>query len=411
MSDDEHSGFTVPQEHRFANLVLHRAGGHAVIAMDREGVIRGWSSGASYITGFEPREAIGLPLRVLFTPEDRELGLPEQELRAASVVGSVQDERWHLRRDGSRFWASGLTYADRDTAGELTGFFKLFRDATHLRTRMKYLENIVADCAARETERDTFVGTIAHELRNPLQPIKTVLAILKASPDSAGRHGESLKVLDRQLQFLERLVEDLVDLTRASVGKLRVERRQVVVQTVIAEALADCTAIAEGAGVRLHALLPGQPLLAEVDAGRLEQVVINLVSNGVKFTPPGGNVWVSCTADHSHLLIGVKDDGRGIPHDLLPHIFEAFTQARDVSSARGSGLGIGLSVVKEIAAQHGGSVDVRSEGPGKGAEFTVRIPLGQRAPTSLEEAGGTQDDAAAPPDLPQGGPLAPDPGH
>lgn len=395
MADDDQSRVSDEEADQFAQLVLHRAAGHGVIFMDREGIITGWGRGATYITGFTPQDAIGLPLSALFTMEDRELGLPEQELKVASIVGYVQDERWHLRHDGSRFWASGLTYAHRSADGELTSFIKVFRDATPLRTRMKYLENVIADCGARETERDTFVGTIAHELRNPLQPIKTVLAILKADPGSATRQEESIKVIDRQLGFLERLVEDLVDLTRANVGKLRVELKQVVVQEVIANAIADCEAKAAAAGVRLHTVLPDQPLRAEADAGRLEQVVVNLVSNGIKFTPAGGHVWVSCTADQSHLLITVKDDGRGIAHDLLPRIFDAFTQARDVSSGRGSGLGIGLSVVKEIATQHGGSVDVRSEGAGKGAEFTVRIPLSARATSSLEEAGGVDEDPAS----------------
>lgn len=377
----------------FVRLLQH-ANGHGVVFLDREGLITGWSHGALHITGFQAPDVLGRPFSSVFAAEDRERGMPQQEMNAARAMGCAQDERWHPRKDGSRFWSSGLTYARHDDQGTVTGYIKIFRDATHLRTRMKYLENVQQERNAENAERDTFIGTIAHELRGPLAPIRTVLGILQSTPDVARRHETSLKVLDRQVGFLQRLVEDLVDLTRARVGKLRVEYRRLVVQTLLQEAVADVDDKARAAGVKLTAVLPEQPLEVEADAGRLHQVIGNLLNNALKFTPAGGQVWVTASADQTHFLITVKDTGSGIPKALLPVIFEAFTQADGASAARGAGLGLGLSVVKEIVNLHRGTVEVRSEGPGKGAEFSVRIPLTAVESPAFNEASGTPKDGA-----------------
>lgn len=366
--------------------LLHQAQGHGVIFADAEGFITGWSQGAVHITALQPDDVIGRPFSSLFTPEDRDGGIPEHELNAARAMGCSQDERWHPRRDGSRFWASGLTYARHDDAGRLIGYIKIFRDATHLRTRMKYLENVLEERNAEQAERNTFIAAVAHELRGPLAPIRNVLEILQSSADLA-RHDGLLKILDRQVDFLTRLVEDLVDLTRARVGKLSVQYRPVVLQSLIHEVVADAQPKAEAAGVSLTAVLPEQPLEVEVDAGRMQQVFGNLVANAIKFTPAGGRVWVTASADQTHFVATVKDTGRGIPKSLLPTIFDVFTQADGASSARGAGLGIGLSVVKEIVNLHRGTVEVRSEGEGKGAEFSLRIPLTEGATSAVAEAG------------------------
>ena len=366
--------------------LLHEAQGHGVMFADAEGFITSWSEGATHITALQPDDVIGRPFSSLFTPEDRDGGIPEHELNAARTMGCSQDERWHPRRDGSRFWASGLTYARHDDTGRLIGFIKIFRDATHLRTRMKYLENVLEERNAEQAERNTFIAAVAHELRGPLAPIRNVLEILQSSADLA-RHDGLLKILDRQVDFLTRLVEDLVDLTRARVGKLSVQYRPVVLQSLIHEVVADAQPKAEAAGVSLTAVLPEQPLEVEVDAGRMQQVFGNLVANAIKFTPAGGRVWVTASADQTHFVATVKDTGRGIPKSLLPTIFDVFTQADGASSARGAGLGIGLSVVKEIVNLHRGTVEVRSEGEGKGAEFSLRIPLTEGATSAVAEAG------------------------
>jgi signal transduction histidine kinase len=213
-----------------------------------------------------------------------------------------------------------------------------------------------------------------------------VLSLFQASPDIVSRHEPSLQMLDRQVRLMQRLVEDLVDLTRARVGKLRVEHQRVVIQSLIREAVADVGKLAAAAAVELEAVLPEAPVEADIDAARLHQVVVNLLNNALKFTPPGGRVWITATTDQTHFLITVKDTGRGIPKDLLPVLFDAFTQAEGANSSRGAGLGLGLSVVKEIVNLHRGTVEVRSEGEGKGAEFSVRIPLRAATSPAFKEA-------------------------
>lgn len=362
----------------FTELMLCHSQQHGVIFLDVDGRIRGWNQGACFITGYTDKEAIGQPVSLLFTPEDRDKKLHEHELKVARAIGAAEDERWHLRKDSSRFWSSGITMALRNQDRAVTGFVKIFRDATHLRARMKYLENVLQQCHTHEAERGMFLGTIAHELRNPLTPLKTALTIMRAAPELAARHATPMRIMDRQLAFLERLVEDLVDLTRVSAHKMSIVYRTTTLQNALIDALNDCKDAAVEQGVALHPLLPTVPIEVEVDCERFHQVVVNLLNNAIKFTQRGGGVWLTSTVDQTHFLLYVKDNGKGISPELVPKIFEVFTQAPDADSRRGSGLGIGLALVKEIVSLHKGTIEVRSEGEGKGSEFIVRIP--QRKP-------------------------------
>ena len=347
---------------------------HGVIFMDADGIIRGWNRGARSITGFGAADVLGKTLASLFIPEDRARGLDELELRMAREAGNAEDERWHSRKDGSRFWSSGQTFALRKS-GKVVGFVKLFRDATHLRARAKYLENLSQQYRFEQIQTDLLLGTVAHELRNPLGPMVNAIAILRMSHCSDEASRRLLGVLERQLGFLQRIVEDLVDLTRVKVGKLRLEYQLVGLQPIIEEAVDAQRESADKKRVELISVLPGVPLQVEVDGGRINQVLTNLLNNAIKFTPAGGKVWVSLTADQTHFMIEVKDTGKGIGPGLLPHVFDAFSQTDEVDVGRGSGIGIGLSLVKQIVALHQSTVEVRSEGVGNGSEFTVRIPL------------------------------------
>jgi two-component system CheB/CheR fusion protein len=357
-----------------AETLLDRSLFHGVIFIDAAERIRGWNRGACHITGFTAADVVGQPASMLFTPEDRARGLADHELRIARDAGLAEDERWHLRKDGSRFWSGGHTMAFRNASGALTGYVKSFRDATHLRTRMKSLENEAQACRAHLSRTDEYLGAIAHELRNPLAPLKSAVHILRLDVANAV-DPDLLDVMDRQLDALERRVEDLLDLTRARTGKLRIDPAAVVVQRLVEEAVHDCADAAARARVRVQMLLPEVPLEAVVDGDRIRQTIVNLLGNAIKFTPSGGAAWVVLTADQTHFILQVKDEGRGISAALLPHIFNAFTQAPDAAGARGTGIGLGLSVAKQIAAAHQGTIEVRSEGEGKGSDFTLRIPL------------------------------------
>jgi PAS domain S-box-containing protein len=362
-------------ERAFSAMFLRETKQYGVVFYDLERRITGWSAGAAFITGWTAQDVVGQLTRMLFVPEDRERLLDEHEANTAAVVGVGEDERWHLRKDGSRFWSSGLSVPMRGEAGELHGFVKIFRDATHLRARTRYLENELQAHARQQKQLDSFVGTVAHEMRNPLSPLKSAVQLMSLPAVKPETVQGLVPVMHRQIDAIERLVEDLVDLTRVHAGKMSVVYEQSLLQPLLAQAMDACRDQARQRAVKLHLVAPSVPIAIEVDCQRLIQVLNNLINNAVKFTHRGGNVWLTATVDKTHMVLYLKDDGAGIAPDLLPKIFDAFTQAASAGSGRGAGIGIGLSVVKEIVALHQGTIEVRSEGPEKGTEFVVRIPL------------------------------------
>jgi two-component system CheB/CheR fusion protein len=380
------SYWNADQAAAFTQLLLGKTQQYGVVFYDAERRITGWNAGAHAITGWTAGVLLGQTTAILFVPEDRERRLDEHEANTARVVGVGEDERWHLRKDGSRFWSSGLSFALTSADGQPAGFVKIFRDVTHLRARMKYLENVQHESAARDREQNLFIGTIAHEMRNPLSPLKTSVELMKRQLGDNPRHVHVIKIMDRQIGFLERLVEDLVDLTRVHSGKMSMAYETVVLQELLLEALEGCSATVQAKGLAMHRVMPPVPIKVDVDARRLLQVIVNLLNNAIKYTQPGGNIWLTATVDQTHFVCYIKDDGQGISPDLLPRIFEMFTQADSSHAERGAGLGIGLSVVKEIVSLHQGTVEVRSEGRGSGSEFTVRIP--QRPPCGSEPEPG-----------------------
>lgn len=351
--------------------------------MDLDGRITGWSRGASALTGHAADEVMGSDFALLFTPEDAARKLPEHELNTVKALGVAEDERWHLRKDGSRFWASGMTFllnANANAGGESYGCVKLFRDATPLRLKMDWLENELQRMRKERNDRDAFLATIAHELRNPLQPMHLATQLL-THPSEETRHEQALKILARQLGFLERLVEDLVDLVRMGRSQLRVDYAKVELQRLVQDAVDSCREQAAAKAVALTCVMPPVPIPVEVDPARITQVIVNLVNNAIKFTPSGGKVAVWASADEAQLIVKVQDNGCGIAPRLQPKIFDMFTQADGADTHRGQGLGIGLALVKEIVSLHRGTVEVRSEGLGRGSEFFIRLPLARPAET------------------------------
>lgn len=369
----EHGAWAARDAQAFLHLMTAQVGEYGLGFMDAEGRLTGWTEGAYRLTGFAAGDVLGQHVSLLFTPEDVSRGIPTHELNGARLLGAAEDERLHLRKDGSSFWASGVTLPLRE-GGLLIGYVKLFRDATHLRLRMATLDNEVQRLTAEHNSRAVFVGTIAHELRNPLQPMHIATRLLSQSPGQVPL-GPALKMLDRQLGFLERLVEDLVDMTRVSEGRLAIVPEPVQLQPLLQEAADACLQAATDKGLALLCVLPPVPVIAEVDAGRLHQVVVNLLNNAIKFTPAGGRVSMLANVDETHFLVKVQDTGCGIGPELQPRLFEMFAQAPGAGTRRGQGLGIGLALVKEIVSLHHGTVEAKSEGLGKGSEFIVRIPL------------------------------------
>jgi two-component system CheB/CheR fusion protein len=205
--------------------------------------------------------------------------------------------------------------------------------------------------------------------------LKTAVQLMRMQATNPAQLARPLQVMERQLGVLERLVEDLVDITRVNAGKMSIAYERVEYQAMLHEAVDSCVSAAQFKGIVIHRGFPSVPIEVEVDTRRMHQVIVNLLNNAIKFTPHGGHVWVTATVDQTHFICYIKDSGKGIERDLLPKIFDVFTQAESGRADRGAGLGIGLAVVKEIVSLHQGTVEVRSEGPGKGSEFTIRVPL------------------------------------
>ena len=352
-------------------LLLEQMTDFALILVDAEGQVVDWFAGAEQIFGYSAEEMRGRSLRVLFTPEDNERGISELELRIASSDGSAQDDRWQVRKDGMRIWASGMLMPLRDAAGNVVGFAKLLRNRTDLRERLETLENRVAALKAVDERRNVLMGTVAHELRNSLGPLLLQLAMLE-SADTA-----PLKPIERQIDLLRRLIEDLLDLTRLRTGKFQLQLTSIDLRDVLRQVAASRQPVLGQRRHRFQLLLPDAVMPVEADAVRLEQVTGNLLDNAIKFTPDGGDIWLKATIEEDQAVFRVRDSGVGISAEMLPQVFELFTQDAVSLDRSSSGLGIGLSVVKELVTLHGGSVEVRSDGRDKGSEFTVRLPLSQ----------------------------------
>jgi PAS domain S-box-containing protein len=231
----------------------------------------------------------------------------------------------------------------------------------------------ITDVVEADRRKDEFIATLAHELRNPLAPIRTGLEILRRVGELPPTAARTRDMMDRQLTHLVRLVDDLLDVSRVSRGKLELRAETLTLDRVLADALEACAPSVSGAGHQLELSLPAEPLRVQGDLTRLAQVFSNLVHNAAKYTAAGGRIAVRGRAEDGQAVVEVSDNGSGIAPEVLPQVFELFTQGSSPANAQG-GLGIGLWLVKRLLDLHHGSIEVRSDGPGQGSTFTVRLP-------------------------------------
>ena len=232
-----------------------------------------------------------------------------------------------------------------------------------------------------DRRKDEFLGILAHELRNPLAPMRFAVEILRRAGDEHGRDDQARQVLDRQLTHMVRIVDDLLDVSRITQGKVELRREVVDLKNVVSAAVDLCRPVVDAAGQDITVSLPDEPVKLDADPVRLAQVLVNLVNNAVKFTPSRGHIWLlaETTGEQPEapdaVRIRVRDSGIGIAPDVLPQIFDLFMQGdRSLERTRG-GLGVGLTLVRSLVLLHGGSVEARSDGPGTGSEFVVTLPL------------------------------------
>ncbi len=363
------------QTKELLHLLLQQGRDHALILTDPDGLVVGWFPGAEQVFGYTPSEMIGQSLLRLFTPEDLERGLADHELEIARRDGRSEDDRWMVRKDGNRVWASGIVMALRDEAGEVRGFGKVLRDRTDVRGQVEALENRLTALLKADERKNLFLGTLAHELRNPLAPLVNALQLLRLTKPADPDLVYPVKLIERQVEFLRRMVDDLLDVTRIGAGKIELHKAPVDLNEALGRAAEACRPRAAERQQELRLLLPPSPIPVEADAARLQQVFLNLVNNAVKYTPEGGVIWLKATVEGNEAVARVEDTGVGISEAMLPRIFDLFTQEEESRYRSEGGLGIGLALVKSLVTLHGGTVQVRSEGRGKGSEFTVRLPL------------------------------------
>jgi signal transduction histidine kinase len=240
--------------------------------------------------------------------------------------------------------------------------------------RTAALEATAAVLQASDQRKDEFLATLAHELRGPLAPLSNMLEVLKRADDDVEVRQRARGTMDRQLRHLVRLVDDLLDVGRIAGNKLALRTEQIELAGIVSHAVETARPFFEGAGHLLSVSVPTEPIDLIGDAVRLTQVLNNLLNNACKYTPPGGRVGLTVWREGTDALVAVRDTGRGIPVEMLPRVFEMFTQVdRSLERSQG-GLGVGLSLVKHLVELHGGAVSVRSEGEGRGSEFIVRLP-------------------------------------
>jgi PAS domain S-box-containing protein len=475
-------------------LIVESATDYAIFSLDLDGTISTWNSGAMNLLGYEEPEIVGRDGKVLFIPEDVERGVPEEEIRKALERGRAENERWHVRKDGTRFWASGLLMPMRD-GGEVVGLLKIMRDTTEQKRTEQELEvsrerldlvvnssevglwycdlpfdrlvwnakckehfglppdadvtidtfygrvhpddregvrraieqsiggrseydaefrtldpqgrvrwvraigqpfydeegtplrfdgitvdvtqRIAQEEALREADRrkDEFLATLAHELRNPLAPIRNALHLMR-EPTSDGEGFEAERAMaERQVVHLARLVDDLMDVARISKGKLELRKEMLDLATVVGRAVESARTAIDERGHRLIVDRPEGPVRLEGDPTRLEQVLWNLLNNAAKYTEPGGEIRLTVEPGEGDVAVRVRDTGIGIEPAMLPSLFQMFVQVGEHRQHAQGGLGIGLGLVRTLVEMHGGSITAHSTGPGEGSEFVLRLPV------------------------------------
>ena len=362
---------------RLLRLHSEQSTDQASFIFDRKGTIVWCNPTAARTFGCAQEDLIGQPARRLFTPEDIQQGVPDYELYVAAHSSDMNNDRWLQRSDGSKFWASGSTTGIRDDKGEVIAFVKTLRNRVDVKEQLEALRNRVETLKRADEHKNIFLSTLSHELRNPLAPLANALQLIRMTAGNDQPLQYPIKLIERQVEFIRRLVDDLLDVTRISTGKIQLELVSIDLREVLARAVESTRPQMAQRGHTLTQHVLDSPIVVKADPGRLEQVFVNLLSNAAKYTPERGHVELRASLDQGEALVHVLDDGLGIAKEMQPRIFDLFTQVDESIAGSQGGLGIGLSLVKNFVELHGGSVQVRSDGPGKGSEFTVRLPLAE----------------------------------
>ncbi|HUF40772.1 MAG TPA: PAS domain S-box protein [Verrucomicrobiae bacterium] len=365
--------------------------GDAVITTDTQGRVTFLNPVAEMMTGWKLAEALGLPLEEVFNiinEETRErVKSPVNKVLREGIVVGLANHTALIAKDGSERSIEDSAAPIKDASGKISGAVMVFHDVTERRRTEKALKEA-------DKKKDEFLAILAHELRNPLVPIRNGLTILKLAGNDDHLAESARSMMDQALNQMIRLVDDLLDISRITTGKLHLRKERVELAAVVQSAMETSRPLMEEHGHKFTVILPSTPILLDADSTRLAQVFSNLLNNAAKYSENGGHIGLSAERRHDEIVVRVTDHGIGIPSDHLRRIFEMFAQVEtDFVKAQG-GLGIGLSLVKGLVEMHGGAIEACSEGPGTGSEFIVRLPAG--SPVSGSSSANEAAEKASP---------------
>jgi PAS domain S-box-containing protein len=325
---------------------------HAIFAMDPQGRIVHWNAGAAQIMGFDASDVLGRELHDIFTQEDCDAGIPRLELETAERMGRAADERWHVRKDKSRFWGLGAVTAVRGPDGALLGFGKIVADRTDLKELQDTLQSRNDALGHADELKNRFLATLAHELRNPQSVLANSAGVLRRYAGGDVQLQTVAEMIERQVRQTQRLIEDLTDLARSSRGRIELRMQPLDLREMAQLAAEAVQSVMTERRHDLATVLPDLPVLIEGDADRIQQVMINLLRNAARYTPPGGRISLSVSPEGEEGVVRIHDTGVGIPAGQLAEIFELFTQGHPDNVESRAGMGIGLALARELVELH-----------------------------------------------------------
>lgn len=347
----------------------------AVVIIDGNGVIALVNSQTEQLFGYGRAELLGRPLEMLM-PE-RYRGSHFAQTRAYTAdprprpMGSGLD-LFGMRKDGSEF-PIDVSISPLPPQKEIF-IASTIRDMTSHRRLEEELRQRTRELEEADRQKDNFLSTVAHELRSPLTVLSLAVQFLRLPQADPRLHEQTLSRLERQTAYMARLIEDLLDLTRVRCGTFTLRREVVDLRSVFVTAAETAQPLIESREHRLELTPFPEPLWVIGDPARLIEVVSNLLNNAATYTPKGGRIWLSAAKEGQTVTVRIRDDGMGIPKEMLSRVFELFARAAPAEDSS-AGLGIGLALVRRLVELHGGTVEATSDGPGKGSEFIVRLPL------------------------------------
>jgi two-component system, chemotaxis family, CheB/CheR fusion protein len=370
-------------EERMRSIVDHVVDG--IISIDERGTITTFNRAAERIFGYASEEVIGQGVSLLMPQPDRDGhdGYIANYTRGgpARIIGTGR-EVMGRRKDGSEFpmelAVSEFSHGDR------RHFTGIVRDITDRKRLEDELRQRLHELAEADRQKNEFLAMLGHELRNPMAPMHNALHILKRRPASSAVAERAREIMERQLQQLVRLVDDLLDVSRIQGGKVELREEVIDLREPLRRGCETAQALIDAQGHRFEAQLPSEPHWVKGDSDRLSQVVSNLLTNAAKYTDRAGSIVLSLQREGDAATVRVRDTGVGIAPDLLPRVFDLFVQGRRTLERSQGGLGIGLTLVRKLVELHQGTVSAYSEGPGKGSEFVVALPIATAPPLSRD---------------------------